>query len=360
MATPTTSRFLLLSLLLVAPAPASFGAGPSLDCLLQGILSPPASWPDYSAAGASLAPHCYGTNHQWIDSLDRVVFLGDSITVGTPPTSTGDLYRNRLADALVAEYGLAAPSSLWRAVDPFAGTSLIEESGDFASCALWGARAHDLLAGDEQIDDCFGASDFDQRTLVVMTIGGNDVAQLAEDAAGGALPAELEATRDAFVQQIRDALVWFWTPGRFPNGVFVVFANIYDPTDGSGLFPGLCAAVVDPLLPIADLVIGAQESMLESATERGFDLVFMHEHYCGHGLNSTDPAAPCYRGAGQELWIDQTCIHPTPEGHAALADDFFATITAEPLPVPGLPRSALGLLGVLLAVATARARSIAS
>lgn len=353
-------RRTLPALVLLAGAPA-LGAGPGVDCLLDGIVSPPAAWPDYGPAGAELAPHCYGTSHQTITAPERVVFLGDSITVGTPPTSTDDLYRNRLVDALVAQFGLTPPSALWRTVDPLNGTTAIPESGDFASCASWGARADDLLLGDEQLLECFPAPSLAERTLVVMTIGGNDIVALAEDAADGQTPAQLAATRDAFVQQIDDALAWLRAPGRFPNGVWIALANIYDPTDGTGAWTGACALVgPDPLGPIGDLMIETQELLLERAVAREVDLVFARERFCGHGLQAENSAAPCYRGPGTEVWIDDTCIHPGPEGHAALADDFFDTITSPPLPVPALPRWALAALLIALAAIAVRGRRAAA
>lgn len=328
----------------------------AVDCLLDGIAATPAAWPDYAPLGAVLAPHCFGTNHQRIGGIERVVFLGDSITVGTPPTATDDFYRNRLADALVLEFGLDAPSLLWRAVDPVNGTTLVRESGDFASCASWGARADDLLGGEQQLASCFPAGTLGLRTLVVITIGGNDVIHLTEDAAGGATPAQLVAARDAFVQEIEAAILWLRAPGRFPNGVSVVLANIYDPTDGSGEVPLLCALLgIEPLLPVDSLVIEAQESLLAIAVANGIDLVFARERFCGHGVNAADASAPCYRGPGTATWIDETCIHPAADGHAALAADFLDTITSAPAPqpVPMLGLGGLVVLATLLAAAVA-------
>lgn len=48
----------------------------------------------------------------------------------------------------------------------------------------------------------------------------------------GASQARLASSMDAMRQ--REAVAWFREPGRFPNGVFAVFANIYELTDGTG------------------------------------------------------------------------------------------------------------------------------
>ena len=111
---------------------------------------------------------------------------------------------------------------------------------------------------------------------------------------------------------------------------------------------------IDPLLPVADLVIGVQEAVLGIATAEGVDLVFARERMCGHGLNAGDASAPCYRGSGAAVWIDATCIHPGPAGHQILADEFLATITATPpLEIPASGRAVQVQLAGLLALALA-------
>jgi lysophospholipase L1-like esterase len=55
-------------------------------------------------------------------------------------------------------------------------------------------------------------------------------------------------------------------------------------------------------------------------------MVFMLEGFCGHGFRRDDPEGPCDRGPGAEAWFDLTGIHPSPEGHRALADMFTAVV----------------------------------
>jgi len=55
-------------------------------------------------------------------------------------------------------------------------------------------------------------------------------------------------------------------------------------------------------------------------------MVFMLEGLCGHSFRRDDPEGPCDRGPGAEAWFDLTCIHPSPEGHHALADMFTAVV----------------------------------
>jgi lysophospholipase L1-like esterase len=62
------------------------------------------------------------------------------------------------------------------------------------------------------------------------------------------------------------------------------------------------------------------QAMAELAVEFSRDQVFLWEGFCGHGFRADDPDGPCYRGAESPIWFDGTCIHPNPDGHAALAE----------------------------------------
>lgn len=256
------------SLLVTAFLFASASPARAVECLVEDFAATPAFWPDYAASNPTVLASCAGTNHQTIDALDRVVFLGDSLAVGTPPSTSTQFFRSILADQLVAQYGLAAPSILWKSVDALNGTTIIQDSGDFSSCARWGARAKDLLAGDMQIASCFPAPSLSERTLVVIAVGANDFSVLATEAAGGATPAELQTSIDDSMASLRATVDWLVTPGRLPNGVFVVIANPLDFTDGSGdvsTCPGAAAAGInDDYTPVLDLIAGANEEILST------------------------------------------------------------------------------------------------
>ena len=301
------------------------------DCFADAFVTPMTDGPDYDQFQPVVGSHCLGTNHQDIVGVERVVFLGDSVTVGTPPTWSQDFYRAELADALAAKYGLQPANLLWKSVDPFSGKALVKESGDFASCAKWGARTDDLLP--TQLPDCFGAADLDKRTLVVMTMGGNDISSLTQDAIDGETEQVLWQKTSDFVELQRQAVQWLVEPGRFPNGVFVVFANMYEFTDGTGevqacdvsMLAGFADPVPSPEL-LADMVIWANEQFVDIAVDTGTDVVFLLEEFCGHGFNAADPTAPCYRGPGNANWFDLTCIHPNPTGHGHIRDMFMAVV----------------------------------
>jgi lysophospholipase L1-like esterase len=281
-----------------------------------------------------IASHCQGTNHQDIDGIERVVFLGDSITVGTPPTPWEIYYRSQLADVLATQFDLTygVLEQLWKPFNPVDGTALVREAGDFASCARWGARNEDLLQDDTQLETCFPVDKRDRRTLVIITSGGNDLAKLTRSAMDGATTDELWTQTQSFVQDLRDAINWLVAePPKFPHGIFVIFANLYEFTDGTGEAPACDTSALagfdEPApLHLLDMFVWANEQYLNLAVETGTDMVFMSEAFCGHGFNRDDPTSPCYRGPGTEPWFDLTCLHPNPTGHIELARMFLSVV----------------------------------
>ncbi len=263
--------------------------------------------PDYDQFGLVVGRHCKGTDHQDIAGVEKVVFLGDSVTVGTPPTLIDDWYRHVLGRALVERFG---------------------EDLEVVSCAEFGARTDDLLLGKEEFAACWPQGRADERTLVVFTIGGNDIAAWAQDSLS---PMEALAEAEIAAQLLEDAVRWLHEPGRFPNGVFVVYANPYEYTDATGDLES-CELAADlggfegNWIAGAEAVIHLQERFGQIAVESGSDMVFALEHFCGHGFHHDNPESQCYLGPEAELWFDLTCIHPNTAGHAALVDLFLAVI----------------------------------
>jgi lysophospholipase L1-like esterase len=311
------------------------GDDPELDCIDAMFVNGMAPGPGYDGLGLTIGSHCQGTNHQAIEGIERVVFIGDSITVGSPPTPTEDFYRALLADELAMLFDLVAPSVLWKTADPFNGTALVKEDGDFASCAEWGARTDDYLRGGNQLAGCFEGDDFDKRTLVITTMGGNDVSAIAKDSLEGVAEDATWADVESMLDQQRAMVHWFLDdPMKFPNGVFIVFGNVYEFTDATadllscpaaGL-AGFDANPTDPTL-LTDVMAHINVEYAALAAETSTDLVFMFEGFCGHGFHADDPASPCYRGPDQEIWFDLTCIHPSPTGHHELASMFLNVIS---------------------------------
>jgi lysophospholipase L1-like esterase len=308
------------------------------SCFANQYLNPTSgTGPNYDQFHPIVGSHCQGTNHQTISGIQRVVFLGDSVTVGTPPTNldASKVYRSILSKKLATLFNLQQPGSGWGGANPLSGLAMPAETGPFVSCSKWGARVDDLMKDNHQIEDCIPSNKRNLKHLVVMTMGGNDIAALTKDG-GGATPAktfiELQAQIATMIDDLRNAIVWLKNPANVPGGVDVVFANNYEFTDGTGDTNACSSASLSGIEPWQDktmqaqLVVWTEEQYLKIAKDTGSDMIFMLEGFCGHGYKRDDPTALCYRGPGQPLWFDATCIHPNADGHAALAEQFYQTI----------------------------------
>ncbi len=265
-----------------------------------------AGFPEYETLGV-VPGSCSGTRHQSIDNVERLVFIGDSITVGTPPSLEEEYFRSVVAAELRARFG---------------------EDLDVKSCARFGARTDDYLP--EQIPECFPEPDA-RRTLVVGTMGGNDLFAAAEVVLDGGSELDGLAVLDRAIGYQRDAMHWFRdNPDMFPGGVDVVVGNVYEFTDTTGNLSACELAEVVGISGQVDSVVLATQLLntawAEIAVETQTDILFMNESFCGHGYGREDEDGPCYRGPDAELWFDPSCIHPAPLGHAAIARMFLDVI----------------------------------
>ena len=168
-----------------------------------------------------------------------------------------------------------------------------------------------------------------------MTVGGNDIASVAQDGLDGIDYALIWDDVEGFVQLMREAIEWFDDPpGKFPNGVYVLFSNMFEFTDGTGHteacplagLAGYGADWDDPTV-LADMVIYANEQYASIAVETQTDMIFMLEEFCGHGFYHDNQLAPCYRGPGTQLWFDTlSCIHPNTLGHDYISQMFMNVV----------------------------------
>ncbi|MCB9780667.1 MAG: SGNH/GDSL hydrolase family protein [Alphaproteobacteria bacterium] len=295
---------------------------PISERCFAGIGDAAAGFPDYDQFGAVVPYHCQGTDHQDIDGIEKVVFLGDSVTAGTPPTPSDEYYRVLLAERLTERFG---------------------PDLEIADCSRWGERTDDLLQnGDTGLSLCFPEGTEPKRTLIIMTIGGNDAFAAAEKMAETGDATQAAAVLVQAVDYLEEAMLWIREGSdpaaadpalsdRFPGGVFVVVGNVYEYTDATGVMDSCPAAEIlgfgGTIPELRDGYIYINENWLRIATETGTDAIFMLEHFCGHGFFAGDPDNECFRGEDAETWFDGTCIHPNPIGHEKIADMFWAVIT---------------------------------
>jgi len=258
---------------------------------------------NYEQFSPKLNSTCSGTNHQDIQSPEQLVFLGDSITVGTFPTPADKVYRVLLTNLAKAQ---------WPSIQ-------------VKSCAVNGAQTDDFFAGDNQIPKCFPAAE-QKKTLVVITMGGNDIAAMAKDKLS-ASAASVEA--DKVLANMRKAVEWLKDPTNFPNGSYVVFANIYEYTDltaNLGSCPtGNLIGLTGEWIAGTAMLVKLREGYMKIAVDTKADMIFLGEHFCGHGYNYADTKQQCYI-PNSSNWFDLTCIHPTPEGHKQVSSLFWNTI----------------------------------
>lgn len=265
--------------------------------------------PDYVQFSPTMARNCAGTNHQDIVGVQKLVFFGDSVTQGTFPSRPEQYYRTLVTDGIRARFG---------------------EDVVVENFAKFGARTDDLLLpSQEQFKMAFPDVE-PLTTLVVFTIGGNDVFRWAEDFGRGKPQEEIDAMVEKAIRDLRDAMNWLMEPGRFPNGVYVVFSNAYEFTDGTGDVTscGLASTIglTEPWPEGRGPLRRFAEAYMEIAVETQTDMVFLLESFCGHGLRAADETGPCYLGPEAEVWFDVSCIHPNPAGHQQIADMILAVV----------------------------------
>lgn len=265
-----------------------------------------AGFPDYEALGITPGS-CSGTDHQTIENIERLVFLGDSVTAGTPPTAADDVYRAVVSRAMQERFGAGL---------------VIDD------CSKFGARTDDYLR--EQIPACFPEPE-PRRTLVVATNGGNDLFAAAQVVLDGGTEEEGLAVLEEAAEHHREAIQWFRdNPDHFPGGVDIIMANVYEFTDTTGNLSACDLAENFGIAGEVESVVLASQTLNNAwasvAVDTQTDMLFMNENFCGHGFAKDDPDGPCYRGPGQDLYFDPTCIHPSTEGHAAIAQMFLDVI----------------------------------
>jgi hypothetical protein len=220
------------------PEPTDPGPLTALTCFGgQWGAEPPV---DYDQFGLTMGSHCQGTDHQDIQGVERVVFVGDS----HHRRDAAHAHRAVVAQpasliALVRQFRPRLPQHRLARTPTSSTASTFEMfSGDFASCAKYGARTDDLLRDPHrQLETCIPEEERDKVTLVVMSIGGNDIYSACWRTATAGVDDETlqpSTRRDAATPSCATPSEWLVEPGRFPNGVYVVMADTYDFTDPDG------------------------------------------------------------------------------------------------------------------------------
>jgi hypothetical protein len=246
---------------------------------------------------------CSGTHQQTIRGVERIVYLGDSITAG---------------DVISPKY-VATLTPKLQALFPKAAVD---------DCSKQGARNSDFLAGGKQLDLCFPGGVEPRKTLIVFTMGGNDLAASAKKLAP---LAQAMTDADVMLKNLRDAVTWMKSKDHFPNGSYVAYSDVYEFTDTSGNMDSCQLAGIAGFKGTwpegAAVLTHINEQYMKIAVDTGSDMIFMEESFCGHGFQRDNTALQCYRGPNTPVYFDLSCYHPNAEGAGVVAGLFYDVIS---------------------------------
>ncbi|RYF04341.1 MAG: SGNH/GDSL hydrolase family protein [Oxalobacteraceae bacterium] len=249
--------------------------------------------------------------------LGLYLVLGDSISSGVGVSRPQAAFNQLLVHNDAATY----PSYVDRDLQSAGGAQVQQ-----VNLAASGATAHASLQALRTWVNAQPRPVTDKQVLVTLTVGGNDLknALAAAPRAGG-----LHALRKAAASQLRrtiddlDAIADILTDAaRFPKGVRLLVANIYDPSDGRDRI--ITRFGPYPLPGFAKVIAEWNAAYAAWATKRQVTLIDAHAAFLGHGyVYSPGQAAS---KTTQSYFADP--LHPNDQGHAALRTLFWDAIAA--------------------------------
>jgi lysophospholipase L1-like esterase len=262
----------------------------------------------------------------WSERPVLLLGLGDSVTAGFG-ASPGKSYFQRLAQNPPDEFPELQGRSL-SAVFPKLKTQNAAVSGSTSPQHL-----ERILRLPVHSRDTFG--------LVVLTTGGNDLihdygrSTPQEAAMYGATLAQaqpwianFERRLDRMVTELRQ---------RFPGGMQLHLANIYDPTDGDGT-----AGVVGlPSWPDGLRIHAAYNAVIERAAQRHPEVtrVDIQTPLWGHGIYCRQFWRRHYRPRDPTYWYDPNFEDPNDRGYDAIRRAFLNAISSQRHPLSIEPQA---------------------
>lgn len=231
-------------------------------------------------------------------NLNRYIALGDSMSI--------DLYPSLDLGHQVHELPIGAASLLHTNHDAtwpeMHGKDLTTRFPGIELTNLTSDGGTTSLVLNSQLSALRRLADNGERTLVSLTIGGNDLLEALSDLANLEQAARRTASN---VARCLDKLA------AILPGAFTIVTTVYDPTDGTGILPGVSELVGE--LPIEHL-----HSLNDSIRDHaGRDRTFVADaqlHFEGHGMTAPEderwywarsPIEPNARGAHElrMLWL---------------------------------------------------------
>lgn len=216
----------------------------------------------------------------------RFIALGDSISIDTYPAA--DVERRHRGMARTDRVG--ATSLLYRNDDrlwpEFRGRDLRTRhpSLHYEDLASDGATTPTLLRQADTVEPS------DERTLITITIGGNDLLGFI---GGRKNPAEeiMGRVRAAVAELLR----------KRPESL-VLITTVYDPSDGTNRLPGYAGPLHEPAKWLSDY-----NDLLRqlAATDPRLRLADIHQHFLGHGLTAPED---------EQWYLAESIIEPNARG----------------------------------------------
>ncbi|MFT7519994.1 MAG: lysophospholipase L1-like esterase [Kiritimatiellia bacterium] len=250
----------------------------------------------------------------------RVIFLGDSITKGAGSTGLGLKYTKLLSDnhdAKWAGWGEHDLSSLFGEVE------VVDVSRN-------GAQTTDLISDQlPNVSELIGDA-VSGETIVVMTIGGNDMqAAIAPIITATDKEAAYQQRIAPTITRFGTIIDYFQDSDRFPDGTFIYMTNVYEPTDNVGQTDACFFGFkIGDALPYLDR---ANDEVRELAIERGTASIDLRGHFLGHGHNFANSTMDSFDEPDPTLWLAEDCIHPNDRGHHEVRRLFLTAIDGRQL-----------------------------
>ena len=247
-----------------------------------------------------------------MSDFTRYIALGDSMSIDLYPALDAGEIDVAVALERVPTAGRVAPLGAASLLYQNSEEHWPDDAGDDLSSLYPGIQFENLAADGATIGEVFGeqlsqVEDSEERTLVTLTIGANDLLS----ALGNRPKRDLLERIVADIVEAYDFLV-DTVRRRFPNGVLVA-TTVYDPSDKTGKIPG----VYDDRgpLPLEVLERLNQHIRLLAAGTPNVVVADAYEHFMGHGVTASEDERwywrrsliePNKRGAAEirRLWLE--------------------------------------------------------
>jgi lysophospholipase L1-like esterase len=252
-----------------------------------------------------------------VSDFTRYIALGDSMSIDLYPALDAGEIDVAVALERVPTAGHVAPLGAASLLYQNAEEQWPHDVGDDLS-SLYPGVAFDNLASDgATIGEVFGEQlaqieDSEERVLITLTVGGNDVLS----ALGNRPKRDL---LDRIVRDVAEAYDFLVDSlrGRYPNAVLML-TTVYDPSDNTGKIPGvyddrgtLPLDVLEKLNAHIRTIAGGTPNTLVADA---------HERFMGHGVTAAEAdrwywrrslIEPNARGASElrHLWLEALRLH---------------------------------------------------